>query len=136
MKAVIDTCIIVDVLQDRKPFSEDAQKIVLAASRMEFNGVLTAKSISDIYYILRKNLHSESEARNNLCKLFELFEIADTFSKDCKLALNSNCKDYEDAVMIETAKRIGSDCIITRNIKDYEKNDITIYSPAEFLKIL
>ena len=62
--------------------------------------------------------------------------IADTFAVDCQIALGAQTKDYEDAVMIETAKRIGADCIITRNLKDYTATGIPVYSPANFLSKL
>ena len=65
-----------------------------------------------------------------------LFNIADTFAVDCQIALGAETKDYEDAVMIETAKRIGADCIITRNFKDYTAAGISVYSPADFLSKL
>ncbi len=136
MTAVIDTCVIVDVLQNREPFSEDALKVLLAASNKRFHGVLTAKSITDIFYIVRRSLHNEVAARSQINKLFILFDVKDTFASDCQYALSSKTKDYEDAVMIETAKRIGADCIVTRNLKDYVSSEMPVYSPAEFLELL
>ncbi|MGN0656240.1 MAG: PIN domain-containing protein [Ruminiclostridium sp.] len=133
MTAVIDTCVIIDALQNRKPYSEDAQKLFLAVSNRHINGILTAKSITDIFYILRRGLHNDSLTKECIHKLFLLFEVADTYAVDCQIALGAETKDYEDAVMIETAKRIGADCIITRNIKDYSSAGIPVYSPAEIL---
>ena len=124
MTAVIDTCVIIDALQGREPFSADAQKLFLAVSNRQFDGILTAKSITDIFYILRRSLHNDALTKECIHKLFVLFDIADTFA------------DYEDAVMIETAKRIGADCIITRNLKDYTATGIPVYSPADFLSRL
>ena len=42
-------------------------------------------------------------------------------------------KDYEDSVMSETAYRIKADCIVTRNIKDYERSRVPAVLPSEFL---
>lgn len=136
MKAVVDTCVILDVLQHREPFFEDSLRVLHAASNKDFICALTAKSITDIYYILRRSLHDENEARKNIQKLFTLFEIADTFALDCELALSSQTNDYEDAVMIETARRIGADHIITRNQKDYTNSKVPVCSPKEYLEIL
>ena len=36
--------------------------------------------------------------------------------------------------MVETAIRCGMDCIVTRNVKDYEKSLINVYQPDEFLE--
>ena len=136
MTAVIDTCVVIDVLQNHEPFSKTALDVFLAASNRKFRGVLTAKSIMDIYYIIRRSLHDEQKTRAAINKLFVLFDIADTFSADCRIAMSSPTSDYEDAVMIETAKRIGADCIVTRNLSDYGKSSVTVFSPEEFLQEL
>lgn len=93
----------------------------------------TAKSITDIFSILRRSLHNDALTKECIHKLFVLFDIADTFTVDCQIALGAQTKDYEDAVMIETAKRIGADCIITRNLKDYTAAGSPVYSPAALL---
>lgn len=136
MKALIDTCIIVDVLQKREPFYDKAMEIVLAVSNRQYLGILTAKSITDIYYILRRSIHNETDVRQLLQVLFTLFDIEHTFSSDCQLALSSLIKDYEDAVMIQTAIRIHADCIITRNLKDYKLAPVPVFSPEQFLEKL
>ncbi len=136
MRAIIDTCIIIDALQKREPFAANAEKIFLAAANMHFTGCLTAKSVTDIYYIMHRSLHSNEKVRKALNALFQLFEIVDSAAIDCKRALSSSVSDFEDAVMIETAARIEADCIITRNIHDYADAAVPVYLPAEFLKNL
>ncbi len=89
MKALIDTCVIVDILQKRDPFYTAAMEILLAVSNKKCTGILTAKSITDIYYILRRSIHNEQEVRKLICVLFTLFEVVDTYSIDCELALSS-----------------------------------------------
>ena len=43
MKVLIDTCVIVDILQKREPFYQVAMEILLAISNRKCTGVLTAK---------------------------------------------------------------------------------------------
>lgn len=136
MKALIDTCVIVDILQKREPFCHAAMEILLSVSNRKCAGILTAKAITDIYYILRRSIHNEEDVRKLLRILFTLFEVNDTFSADCKLAVDSPIKDYEDAVMIQTASRIGADCIVTRNLKDYQLSPLPVFSPEQFLSEL
>lgn len=133
MKALIDTCVIVDVLQKREPFFETSMQIFVAVAQQQCIGVLTAKSITDIHYLLRRSLHDEEKTRTLLRTLFALFAVEDTCAMDCQLAMSSLTKDYEDAIMIETAKRLRLDCIVTRNLKDYMVADIPVYTPKEFL---
>ena len=136
MKAVVDTCILLDFLQKREPFSKTAHDIVLASFSKRYRGFITAKSILDVHYILRKNLHNEQLTRDLVNRLFLLFIVVDTVYEDCRIAISSPTSDYEDAVMIETAKRIGADCIVTRNLRDYSASPVPAYSPEDFLKKL
>ena len=123
MNIVFDTCVIVDILQKREPFCEDAVNLLYAVSNQQINGIITAKSLTDIYYLLRKSLN-EQAVRELLSNMTELFDIVDTTGADCKLALISDMKDYEDAIMVETAKRMKADGIVTRNLKDGRRKNI------------
>lgn len=136
MKALIDTCVVVDVLQNRKPFSEDAKSIFLLCANKQFEGFLTAKSITDIYYLTHRQTHSNTLTRNILSKLCELFCLLDTMALDIRKAVSAETPDFEDALMIETAIRSHMDCIVTRNVNDYKKAAIPIYEPEEFIKRL
>ena len=136
MRVLIDTCIIIDALQSRLPFKDHAQEIFLLAANRQFEGFITAKASTDIYYLTHKYLHSDKETRKVLSGLYMLFELLDTAGIDCRKAISSGMTDFEDAVMVETALRCGMDCIVTRNVKDYEKSLIEIYQPDEFLELL
>lgn len=136
MKALMDTCIIIDALQNRQPFCEDAQKIFLLCANDEFEGFLTAKAITDIYYLTHRYLHNDKATREIIVKLCKLFSIVDTSSQDIINALSSEVSDFEDAVMIESALRYGTDCIVTRNVKDYSKSSIPVFDLEEFISLL
>ena len=136
MKALLDTCIVIDLLQKREPFFDDAHMTFLAAANNQFEGYISAKSVSDIYYLMHHYLHDDTQTRIALDALFKLFSILDTTELDCKKALISPLSDYEDAMMVETALRTGVDCIVTRNVKDYARSQVNVLSPNDFLKTL
>ena len=136
MRAVIDTCVIADALQSREPFCKDAQSIFLLCANRQFEGFLTAKAITDIYYLTRRQTHSDKEARDILAKLCALFGLLDTAAPDIRKAISAEISDFEDAVMFETAVRSGADCIVTRNTKDYSKAPIPVYAPEGFVALL
>ena len=136
MRAVIDTCVIVDALQSREPFCKDAQSIFLLCANRQFEGFLTAKAITDIYYLTHRQTHSDKSTRDVLTKLCTLFGLLDTAALNIRKAITAKISDFEDAVMIETAVRSNMDCIVTRNIRDYYKAPIPVYSPAEFVNLL
>lgn len=136
MRVLIDTCVIIDALQARAPFAEAAQKIFIYSANQQFEGYITAKSVTDIYYLTHRLTHSDTETRKILSKLFTLFHVLDTASLDCRKAISSEISDYEDAIMAETAIRSEMDCIVTRNVKDYAKSSIPVYEPSSFISIL
>lgn len=136
MRVLIDTCVIIDALQSRAPFAEAAQKIFLYSANKKFEGYITAKASTDIYYLTHRLIHSDEETRKILSKLYSLFHLLDTTSLDCRKAISSELSDYEDAVMVETAIRSEMDCIVTPNIKDYMKSPVMVYEPSAFLKLL
>lgn len=133
MKVLLDTCIIIDALQAREPFCKDAEQIFLGVANDKFEGYITAKAVTDIYYLTHRCTHSDKETRKILTNLLSLFGVLDTTEMDVRKAIASNILDYEDAVMIETANRTEMSSIITRNIKDYKKAGIQVYLPKDFL---
>ncbi|MDR2587514.1 MAG: PIN domain-containing protein, partial [Coriobacteriales bacterium] len=104
MKALIDTNIILDALLFREPFNRAAEQLILAAAREEYEGFITANSVTDIVYILRKHLEPE-KLKDVMLKLMDIVEVLDTTRKDCRLAFDGSLSDYEDALLVETAKR-------------------------------
>ena len=136
MNALIDACVIIDAMQSRKPFNEDAEAVFLSVAYHRCEGVLTANTMTDIYYLMHKALHNAAETRKALGVLFNLFTILDTTGMDCQKALTSDISDYEDAVMVETAARAGADCIVTRNIRDYAGAPMPVYTPEQFVSLL
>lgn len=136
MKVLIDTCVIIDALQSRKPFYENAEKIILAAANNHIDGFITAKAVTDIYYLTHRLTHSDVETRRIITTLMGLVGIIDMTDMDCRRAVSSVLKDYEDAVMVESAKRSGMDAIVTRNEKDYAASPITVYLPEDLLALL
>ena len=89
MRAVIDTCVIVDALQSREPFCKDAQSIFLLCANRQFQGFLTAKAITDIYYLTHLQTHSDKSTRDVLTKLCTLFGLLDTRSEEHTSELQS-----------------------------------------------
>lgn len=136
MKALIDTCVVLDYLQGREPFFDDALNIAISAANYDFDGYITSSSVTDIWYLVHRHTHSNIESRKILSKLLQLYGILDTTAEDCLNALHTKTSDYEDAVMMETAFRSGMDRIVTRNIDDYRESRIQVLTPGEFLNTI
>ena len=134
MKALIDANIIIDALQHREGFTDDAELLILQA--YEYDGYITTTSVTDIYYIQRKYYHDREKAIENLKKVFRLYSIIDVTETDCRNALRNGMSDYEDAIIAESVRRNGIDCIVARNTKCFKNAGIAVYTPVEFLRLL
>lgn len=134
MRVLLDTCIVVDVLQHREPFFEDSYRVMLAIANRRGEGFLTAKSFTDLYYLTHRSIHDDKKTRKILSTLLITLSLLDTAGIDCRRALSSEAGGYEDAVMIETAQREKMNCIVTRNQKDYTKSSVPVYTPTDFLR--
>ena len=134
-KILIDTDVILDFFFDREPFSENAAKILSLCESKEITGFVTPVIISNVYYLLRQTAKHEKIIE----KLKMLFSITDVLviNKDSILqALNSEFKDFEDALQnysAELNKEI--DIIITRNTKDYKNSSLGVMTPDNYLKM-
>ena len=134
MIVLFDTCVVLDYLMNREPFSNDSADLIELVARREIEGFLSVKTLMDIHYILKKYYHDETKTRELLLKLTEIFEIIDSLSYCCLKSLNSNISDFEDAMMSETGIIMEADYIVTRNVKDYKRSKINIITPSKLVK--
>lgn len=133
---MIDTCVVLDVLQKREPFWESAYEVLSLVVKQKVQGRIAAKSVTDIYYHMRKAVQSRETASAQLYDLLDIFLIEDTLAEDCRNALAKGYRDFEDGVLAETAKRTKAACIVTRNLKDFEDTDVQAVTPADFLRLM
>lgn len=62
--------------------------------------------------------------------------VADLLASSVLEALKNDWNDYEDSLQYATAMQREANCIVTRNKKDFEKAQIPVYLPDEFLATL
>ena len=137
MKSVlIDTVVILDFFFDRKPFSDDAARVLSLCESREIKGFITSVIISNVYYLLKQNSTHE-KVIEKLRQLVTITEILTTDKDAILKALNSNFKDFEDALQNYSAELNGLiDIIITRNIKDFKNSSLGIMTPGNYLKTI
>ena len=131
---LIDTDVILDFFFDRKPFSEEASRLFSLCEKGEVKGFVTSIMLSNVYYLLRKTA-SHEKVIENLKMLMNIIDVTTTNKKTVIEALNSEFKDFEDALQNFSAlneKEIK--VIITRNIKDYKSSTLSIMTPESYLK--
>jgi predicted nucleic acid-binding protein len=136
MKVLFDTNIILDIALMRTPFCEDAIKIFKHINTGILYGYLSATTVTDIFFFLRKE-HGKENALNFLRELVRVIDVISIDRKIIHNALKTNWNDFEDAVQAQAALENDIDVIITRNTKDYKLiRDVKVLSPSNFLYYL
>ncbi|TQD34008.1 type II toxin-antitoxin system VapC family toxin [Haloflavibacter putidus] len=133
-KVLINTDVILDFFFDREPFAEFATEILNRCEEKKINGFTTPVIICNVYYLLRKTAKHQLviEKIKQLLSIIEITEM----NKDVVLeALNSEFKDFEDALQnFSAAQNSTITIILTRNIKDFKKSGLAILTPETYLK--
>lgn len=136
MRILIDTNVLLDVIQRREPFF-DASVAVLAVCRERIvQGCISAQTIADMFYILRKDFSAE-ERRRILLDICQIMDIEEINKEKLVLALaNNDFDDFEDCLQAECAVTFAADYIVTRNIKHFSNSPVPAITPDDFGKSL
>ncbi len=136
MVVLIDTNLVLDVLEKRMPFYEASYAILTYCAEQKFVGYIALHSISNLYYILRK-CYSPAERRRLLLGILKVLRVANAQHENVINALERNdFSDFEDCLQDECAKQVDADYIVTRNIVDFSTSDISAILPERLLEIL
>lgn len=133
MRVLIDTNVILDILQKREPFFMDSYRALRRALENDAECLISASAATDIFYVLRKSLDSAQQAKEHIDQLAQVVSFADVQGMDIHTALMRAMPDFEDAVVDAVAERSGASYILTRNIKDFTGSVVPAILPADFL---
>jgi len=135
LRLFIDTNVIIDLLADRKPFSNSAYILFKEAKLNKWKLFTSSNSILTTFYILEKQLNSK-EANYAIETILNRLEIQDLTKSELILALKSKTEDLEDASQIECANKLGRiNYIITRDKKGFKNSIIEVLNPDELINI-
>lgn len=131
----VDSDVVIDFFTDREPHVNPASELFELNEQGFVKLYISAVSINNIYYIVRKFL-GHKKTIEVVEALTEMTEIIGTTKIEIIQALKNDFSDYEDSVQYSSALTIKSlDAIVTRNIKDYRNSSIAVMTPLNFLKM-
>lgn len=136
MKILIDTNIILDILMKREPFFESSAKILKLSENNIIDAFISANSVTDIYYILKKYMPDKAVLKGTVIKLLSILNIAGITKKHISHAFELDFNDFEDALQSACAKSLNADYIVSRNINDFKNSSIPAITPDVFLTSL
>lgn len=102
----------------------------------EIEGNIASHSLSDLYYLLRKDLPPE-ERKQLLLLLCRYFHILVESKETIMAALdNAAWPDLEDGLLMQCAVEQHLDYIVTRSEKDFHASPIPAISPDQFFTMI
>ena len=129
----LDTNIVLDLLAERMPFYKEAAKLFSLADKKKLKLSISSLCMADAHYIISRQ-NPEVEVMKVLRKFKVLVNVLPLDDKITDLALNSDFKDFEDAIQYFTAIENDQDLIITRNQPDFKESKIPVMTAGEFIK--
>lgn len=135
MRILIDTNVVLDLMLDRQPWSQDAGELFARVETGEIEGYLCATTVTTIHYLATRVVGRDA-ALQQVRKLLSLFEVAPVHRPVLEAAMELDFGDYEDAVLYEAARQVAARAIVTRNPRDFKAADLPVLLPTEFNEVL
>jgi predicted nucleic acid-binding protein len=135
MIVLLDTNILLDVLQQRSPYDGPAARIWTLVEQGTIDGYISAISFNNVFFIARKQVGKE-KALEAVRLLRSSFQIVSLDEQVIDRALALPAADFEDAVQAASAMSIGAEHLVTRNVGDFGAFGVSTVTAEELLAIL
>ena len=123
-----------DFFFDRQPFAKFATVVLNNCEEKKIKGFTTPVIICNIYYLLSKTAKHQLIIEK-IKQLLSIIEITEMNKEVVLDALNSEFKDFEDALQNSSAlQNEVINIILTRNIKDFKQSGLAVLTPETYLK--
>lgn len=124
------------MLIDRQPYASAATMVFDLAAKNRITLYASTLCINNVHYICRKVLGNQ-KTREVIAELASLIEVLSVSKKDILNALDSDFKDFEDAIQYSVARtQKGIKAIVTRNTKDYKHSTLAVFNSETFIKMM
>ena len=135
MKILIDANVALDVLLERQPFYISGIQI-LGLSKGGVRLYISASTITDLYYIVKRELKSKERALVLIKNLIISVDIAAVSGSEIRKAIDLDWGDFEDAVQFACGESFAVDYLVTRNTSDFASATMPVVTPDELLRII
>ena len=119
----------------RSPFYANAERIMKECLFGDVEGYLASHTITDLFYILRKDFSVEERKQLLLLICNHLQIIIEDKALIVAVLKNEKFNDIEDGLQMMCASLQNLDFIVTRNISDFQNSKVPAILPEEFLTL-
>ena len=130
--ALLDTNVILDALLERAPWETDAGAIMQADFDGQFVAYVTATSLTDVFYVTRRQAGRERAWELVQATLNQL-SIITVGADELEAAIMLEGNDFEDNLQIACAMSLQLDCIVTRDSSGFTGSPMPVLTPRQLL---
>ena len=135
LSVLVDLNVILDVLARREPHFASSAAAWAQIETGAVEGFVAAHSVTTLFYLLSRHTERHVAVRS-LRELLSVFAVAAVDHASVEEALDLGWTDFEDAVQMTVAARVGVDYLVTRNTRDFRGGRVRAITPAELLAML
>lgn len=128
MRVLVDTNVILDFLQEREPFVDNAARLFERIDAGELEGFIAATTITNIYYIVRRAA-GRVVAQDAIAQVLSDLNICAVDQEVLERSLALSFEDFEDAVQYACAVVHNIDVIVTRDVSGFVNAKIPVVLP-------
>ena len=135
MRVLFDTNVLLDALLHRDTAHLYSSALLVMVANQYIDAYVAPHSLSNIYYILRKD-KNEEERKQMISKILLYTKVVPIDNEIANNALNiPNISDYEDALQYACADAVHADFICT-NDSVFKDKEIKALTAAELFQLL
>lgn len=134
-RVLVDTDVCLDLLSNREPHVKSATRIFSLADKGKLKIAVCSLSFANLHYLLSR-IYSTDQSRRKLAHFKTIVDVVAVDEKVIEMSLQSDFRDFEDAIQYYSAIRSNIQVLLTRNIKDYRFAKIAVLAPEMFLKTI
>ena len=135
MRVLLDTNVLIDLYTQRPPDGDTAQKLLVMREFGDAELWVSAKSFTDVFYVLSKTYSSEF-IQNAFEESYQWLEICSIDASDIHLASSRKWGDFEDCLVDICAEKIKADYLLTRDESGFTNAHTQVVSPTDFFNFL
>lgn len=131
MRLFLDTNLLIDYFARRQPFFSAWVQLRCAQVLGDVELWVSAKSFTDVFYVVSR-LCEGDRLQAALLESLSFLNVCPIDGDDIANAARICWPDFEDCLVDIAARKVGADCIITRDRAGFERSRLPVYSPDAF----
>ncbi|NIR31527.1 MAG: PIN domain-containing protein [Gammaproteobacteria bacterium] len=129
---LVDLNVLLDVVQQREPHYRASAGVLEDVIRGKTEAALPGHAITTLHYLIGR-YQDVTVADESVDWLLRYFTVAPVGRTELLRARSLGWSDFEDAVVAAAAESLGSDAIVTRNVRDFSGSPVRALTPEEYL---